>query len=260
MSHNECSRTATDDRGFPAARGPYGNPRCPAAAVSASFSAAQAPRAPDKPFSEATNALAQPSDASATAPVGAERAGSLSIMWLPGPPEREGQARDALSDVFDHWLNSGAAYLMIEGGWPLDPPASSSEAWSTILYSLADAATAIGRYSHLARTIAPADEQELQALAQEASNRIARLAAAVLIELDQPIDRDAVLTEAAAYLQEVDHEDDGVQHASGALGSLLQAKLVCLEERVALPGAERDQAAVGILSPLVAQAACLRWP
>lgn len=38
-----------------------------------------------------------------------------------------------LNDVLDHWLNAGAAYLMIEGGWPLDPPASSSEAWSTIL-------------------------------------------------------------------------------------------------------------------------------
>jgi len=175
-------------------------------------------------------------------------------MWLPGPPERKQLAREALSDVLDHWIDAGAAYLMIEGGWPPGPPTSSSEAWSTILYALADAATAIGRYSHHARTIAPADEQELQALAQEASNKIARLAAAVLI------DRDAVLTQAAAFLQEVDAEDDGLQHASGALGSLLQAKLMCLEEQVELPSAERDQAAVEILSPLVAQAACLRWP
>jgi hypothetical protein len=81
-------------------------------------------------------------------------------MWLPGPPERRHQAREALGDMLDHWLDAGPAYLMIEGGWPLDLPASSSEAWSTILYTLADAATAIGRYSHLARTIAPADEQE----------------------------------------------------------------------------------------------------
>ena len=35
---------------------------------------------------------------------------------------------------------------------------------------------------------------------------------------------------------------------------------MCLEEGIALPRAERDQAAVKILSPLVAQAACLRWP
>jgi hypothetical protein len=191
---------------------------------------------------------------------GADRMSSLPSMWLPGPPERADQARETLGDVLDHWLNAGPAYLMIEGGWPLDPPASSSEAWSTILYALADASTAIGRYSHHARTIAPADEQELQALAQQASNKIARLAAAVLIELDQPIARDTILTEAAAFLQEIDHEDDGLQHASGALGSLLQAKLVCLEEQVELPHAERDQAAVEILSPLVAQAACLRWP
>jgi hypothetical protein len=134
-------------------------------------------------------------------------------MWLPGPPERRQLARETLGDVLDHWLQAGAAYLMIEGGWPLDPPASSSEAWSTILYALADAATAIGRYSHLARTIAPADEQELESLAREASTRIARLAAAVLIELGQPIDRDAALTEAAQFLPEVDAE------ASPALAS-----------------------------------------
>src|SRR5450755_3402870 len=158
-------------------------------------------------------------------------------MWLPGPPERRHQAREALGDVLDHWLDAGPAYLMIEGGWPLDPPASSSEAWSTILYALADAATVIGRYSHLARSVAPADEQELQALAQQASNRIARLAAAVLIELGQPIARDTILAEAVAFLQEVDHEDDGLQHASDALGSLLQAKLMCLEEQVELPHA-----------------------
>ncbi len=181
-------------------------------------------------------------------------------MWLPGPPERSQLAREALGDVLDHWLDAGAVYLTLEGGWPLDPPASSSEAWSAILYALADAAGAAGRYSHIARTIAPVDEEQLKALAREASARIARLAAAVLVELGEPIDRDAVLAEAAEFLHEVDEEDDGLQHAGDALGSLLQAKLVCLEERVALPGAERDRAAVAILGPLVAQAACLRWP
>jgi len=69
-----------------------------------------------------------------------------------------------------------------------------------------------------------------------------------------------VLAEAVAFLEEVDEEDDGLQHAANALGSLLQAKLVCLDEHVRLPGAERDHAGVAILSPLVAQAACLRWP
>ena len=69
-----------------------------------------------------------------------------------------------------------------------------------------------------------------------------------------------MLTDDAAFLQEVDEEDDGLQHASGALGTLLQAKLVRLEERVALPRAERERAGVEILSPLAAQAACLRWP
>jgi len=129
------------------------------------------------------------------------------------------------------------------------------------LLQKADAATAVGRYSHHARTIAPCDEQEeIRALAGEASDRLARLAAAVLIELGAPIDCDTVVAEAAEFLEEVDLEEDGLQHASDALGSLLQAKLVCLEERVALPRAELHRAAVGILGPLAAQAACLRWP
>ena len=181
-------------------------------------------------------------------------------MWLPGPPERKQLACEALGDVLDEWLDAGEAYLTVEGGWPLDPPAGSSEAWSALLYALTDAAVAMGRYSELARTIAPADEEQLRARAREASTRIARLAAAALVELGEPIDRDAVLAEAAEFIGEVDEENDGVTHASDALGSLLQAKLVCLEERVALPSAERVQAAVGILAPLVAQAACLRWP
>lgn len=50
----------------------------------------------------------------------------------------------------------------------------------------------------------------------------------VLIELGQPIDRDAVLAEAAAFLQEVDHEGSGLQHVGSALGGLLQAQLVLM--------------------------------
>jgi hypothetical protein len=78
--------------------------------------------------------------------------------------------------------------------------------------------------------------------------------------LGEPIDRDAVLAEAGRFLEEVDAEDDGVLHASSALGDLLQVSLICLEERTTVPAAERDRAAVAILAPLVAQDACLRWP
>ena len=170
-------------------------------------------------------------------------------MWLPLPPERRQLAREALGDVLDHWVRAGEAYLTPDAGWPMGPPASSSETWSAILYALADAAAAVGRYSQIARTIAPAEEEQLEALAREASARIARLAATVLIELGEPIDREAVLAEAVAFLEEVDEEDDGLQHAADALGSLLRAKLVCLDEHVGLPGAERDHAGVAILSP-----------
>ena len=52
----------------------------------------------------------------------------------------------------------------------------------------------------------------------------------VLIELGQPIDRDAVLAEAAAFLQEVDQVDNGLAtcYVGSVLGSLLQAKLVLM--------------------------------
>jgi hypothetical protein len=181
-------------------------------------------------------------------------------MWLPRPPERRQLAREALGDVLDQLAErrkgvpdargrlAARSAHQLERGMVGDPVCAGRRGRGG------------GRYSQIARTIAPADEEQLKALAREASTRIARLAAAVLVELGEPIDRDAVLAEAAEFLQEVDEEDDGLQHAGDALGSLLQATLVCLEERVALPGAERDRAAVAILSPLVAQAACLRWP
>jgi hypothetical protein len=181
-------------------------------------------------------------------------------MWRPPPPERRQLAREALAGVLDHWVRDGEAYLTPEGGWPLGRSTSSGETWSHILYVATDAATMVGRYSQTVWAVEDAEVSQLQELARRASASLARLAALVLIELGEPVDREAVLAQAAEFLQEVDEEDDGLGHASGALGSLLQAKLVCLEEQVALPAGERDQAAVAILGPLVAQAACLRWP
>lgn len=109
--------------------------------------------------------------------------------------------------------------------------ASASEAWATVLFAFEGAAATVGRYSQIARSIAQADEQHLAALADRASAAILRLAAAALIVLGEPIDRDAVLAEADRFLEEVEAEDDGVLHAGSALGDLLQVSLVCLEEQ-----------------------------
>lgn len=166
-------------------------------------------------------------------------------MWLPAPPQRRQLARDALGEVLDDWLHAGKAYLTHEGGWPLGPPATSSEGWSAILYALADAAAMVGRYSQVTRTVTPVEQEQLAPLARLAFTRIARLAAAVLIELGGAIDRGAVLTEAAAFLQEVDEEDDGVMHAGDALGSLLQASLDCVARRRAREGCGGDSRPAG---------------
>jgi hypothetical protein len=36
--------------------------------------------------------------------------------------------------------------------------------------------------------------------------------------------------------------------------------LICAEDGIELPSAELERAGVAILAPLLAQAACLRWP
>ena len=81
-----------------------------------------------------------------------------------------------------------------------------------------------------------------------------------MIELGVPVDREKVIAKASQLLDEVDQEDDGVWHAQDAIGSLLQARLICAEEQIDMPPAELARASVAILAPLLAEAARLRWP
>jgi len=67
--------------------------------------------------------------------------------WQPGTPEDKQRARAALAGALDGWLYAGDALLTPEGGWPLGPPASSSDTWSVILYLIAHASDAVARYS-----------------------------------------------------------------------------------------------------------------
>jgi len=72
------------------------------------------------------------------------------------------------------------------------------------------------------------------------------------------INETVLLSEASALVDEIADEDNGVVHASDALGSLLHAQLVGADGPAQLPDSERAGAAVRILAPLLAQHSCLR--
>jgi hypothetical protein len=173
--------------------------------------------------------------------------------WQPGTPEDKQRARAALADGLDGWLVAGDALLTPEGGWPLGPPEASSEAWSAILYVIAHASDAVARYSEAVMHRVSRD-----ASAGRARIEIDRVAGLIIGELGGSlIDRDAILEEADAFVDEVDDEHDGMLHTADAIGSLLQARLVCAEDQLDLPASELATAAVRILAPLLAQRVCL---
>ncbi len=179
--------------------------------------------------------------------------------WQPGTPEDKQRARAALAGALDGWLVAGDALLTPEGGWPLGPPASSSETWSTILHLIAHASDAAARYSETVTRCGRGDV--LEPYARHAWIEIDRLAALIIGELgelgESQIDRDLILGEADAFVDEVDDEHNGMLHSADAIGGLLQARLVCAEDELALPASEVAIAAVGILAPLLAQRACV---
>ena len=147
----------------------------------------------------------------------------------------------------------------------LDEPASqagggSTGAWDDVLRATADAAAMLARYSEVARGLPVPDGERLADLALRGQQAITRLVSFIVIELGAPVDRAKVVDEASQLLDEVDQEDDGVWHARDAIGSVLQARLICAEEQIEMPPAELTRASVAILAPLLAQAACLRWP
>jgi len=176
--------------------------------------------------------------------------------WQPGTPEDKQRARAALAGALDGWFVAGDALLTPAGGWPLGPPASSSETWSAILYLIAHASDAVARYSE---TVMRRGRGEvLEPYARHARIEIDRLAALIIGELGESrLDRDAILDEADAFVDEVDDEHDGMLHTADAIGGLLQARLVCAEDQLDLPASEVATAAVAILAPLLAQRACV---
>ena len=177
--------------------------------------------------------------------------------WQPGDPDRSNLARGVLVEVLDG--------LLTVNGIRLDEPSSeagggSTGAWDDVLRATADVAAMLARYSEVARGRSVPDGERLSDLALRGQQAITRLVGFIVIELGVPVDRAKVVDEASQLLDEVDQEDDGVWHAQDAIGSLLQARLICAEEQIEMPPAELSRASVAILAPLLAQAACLRWP
>jgi hypothetical protein len=176
--------------------------------------------------------------------------------WQPGTPEDRQGARAALADALDGWLVAGDALLNLEGGWPLGPPASSSDTWPAVLYQIAHASDGVARYSEA--VMRRRRWEGLEPYARHAQIEIDRLAALIIGELGESyIDREPILDEADAFVDEVDDEHNGMLHTADAIGSLLQARLVCAEDQLNLPASELATAAVGILAPLLAQRVCV---
>ncbi|MGO9752144.1 MAG: hypothetical protein ACLP8S_30300 [Solirubrobacteraceae bacterium] len=177
--------------------------------------------------------------------------------WGQGDPDRSRSARAVLDEVLDGLLTVGSIKL---DDPPTDAGGGSSGAWDDVLRATADTAATLARYSEVARGTANPDRKRLTELAMRGQQEIAQLVSLIVIELGVPVDRADVVEEAAQFLDEVDQEDDGVWHAQDAIGSLLQARLICAEEQIDMPADELTRASVAIFSPLLAQAACLRWP
>lgn len=191
-----------------------------------------------------------------TAPLAHGSLRPVTLGWLPGPPGRLERARAALPFVLDGWLEVD--------GRPLarlhvpQPGVGSGAAWARMLSVLGETAVAVARYSQAMRTSVSPDRDELRLLTVNALRHIERLAAWVVIDLALPIDRQAVVAEADAYLAEVEGEDNGLTHATDAIAALLEVRLGSGVHEV-VSEHELERRAVEILAPLVAQAACLGW-
>jgi hypothetical protein len=177
----------------------------------------------------------------------------------PGTPEHKQSVRASLAGTLDRWRDAGDLALTPEAGWPLGPPGSSSDTWAVILYVAAGACDAVGRWSEAAIHGNYSDPTRVREHAGRAAMHIERLAAAVLIELGEDINPEQVLAEADAFVDEVVDEDNGLPHACDAIGSLLQARLVCAEDQLELPASELTDAAAKILAPLLAQYGALNF-
>jgi hypothetical protein len=122
------------------------------------------------------------------------------------------------------------------------PAAGQPVPWDDVLRATAEAAAMLARYSEVARGPSDPDGERLSDLALRGQQAITRLVSFIVIELGVPVDRATVVDEASQLLDEVGQEDDGVWHAQDAIGSLLQARLICAEEQIEMPPAELARA------------------
>jgi hypothetical protein len=163
----------------------------------------------------------------------------------------------ALAGALEEWLEQGGGPLTLEGGWRHGAPVSSSELRATIISLAVDAGGAVAHVSETSRYPEGRLRETVERRTDDARVMVWRLAAAVLLELEDHVDADEVLAAAEGLVDEIDDEDGALMHAGGAIASLLRARLLCAEEEVELPSSELALAAVEILAPLLAQYACL---
>jgi hypothetical protein len=105
------------------------------------------------------------------------------------------------------------------------------------LYLIAHASDAAARHSET--VMRRGSSEALEPYARHAQIEIDRLAALIIRELGEShIDRYPILDEADAFVDEVDDEHNGMLHTADAIGSLLQARLVCAEDQIDLPASE----------------------
>lgn len=180
--------------------------------------------------------------------------------WVAAPPGRKALASAALAATVDAWLSGERISLAQPNATGVLQVGGSSGSWDEVLRATVDAAAKMARYSELARSAETVGKERLVRRADTAAEAIRELAELVVVELQVVVDRSAVTEMAAQFVDEVEQEDDGIWHAADAIGSLFQARLICAEEGIEMPCAELERSGVAILAPLVAQAACVRWP
>jgi hypothetical protein len=174
--------------------------------------------------------------------------------WQPGTLERKRAARQALPGVLAQWMTGEPHPGAVSPTAP-DKASSIGQLWAEILVRAVRAGEILARWSAAAQRT---DGELARVLADAASGAIAELAAGVLaLHGKAPMDATGLLEKAEQFIDEVDDEDDGIMHSTGALAALLE------RWPSAHAGAEPEHhklaaAVLGALAPLLAQDACVQ--